>query len=100
MKAMVSKAALLQDFELQSPKKVIGTNTISCMQSGVMFGFASSVDGMIDRIKEEINNENINVIATGGLSKVIIPLCKNQIEIEENLTLNGLLEIYNKNLAA
>lgn len=100
MKAMVSKAALLQDFELQSPKKVIGTNTISCMQSGVMFGFASSVDGMIDRIKEEINNENINVIATGGLSKVIIPLCKNQIEIEENLTLNGLFEIYNKNLAA
>ncbi len=100
MKAMVSKAALLPDIELQTPKKVLGTNTISCMQSGVMFGFASSVDGMIYRIKEEINNENINVIATGGLSKVIIPLCKNQIEIEENLTLNGLLEIYNKNLAA
>ena len=100
MKAMVSKAAMLQDFELQLPKKVLGTNTISCMQSGVMFGFASSVDGMVDRIREEIKNNDIPVIATGGLSKVIIPLCKNEIELVENLTLDGLLEIYNKNLAA
>lgn len=100
MKAMVSKAAMLQDFELQVPKKVLGTNTISCMQSGVIFSSASSVDGMIDRIKEEIKNDNISVIATGGLSKIIIPLCKNKIELDENLTLNGLLEIYNKNLEA
>ena len=100
MKAMVSKAALLPDIELQTPKKVISTNTISCMQSGVIYGFASSVDGMVDRIKEEINNVNIPVIATGGLSKLIIPLCKNKIELEENLTLDGLLDIYNKNLAA
>ncbi len=100
MKAMVSKAAMLQDFELQVPKKVLGTNTISCMQSGVIYGFASSVDGMIDRIREEIKDNNIPVIATGGLSKIIIPLCKNEIELEENLTLDGLLEIYNKNLAA
>ena len=100
MKAMVSKAALLPDMELQTPKKVIATNTISCMQSGVIFGFASSVDGMVDRIREEIKDNTIPVIATGGLSKIIIPLCKNEIELEENLTLDGLLEIYNKNLAA
>lgn len=97
MKALVSSAALLPNIELASPKKVISTNTISCMQSGVIFGAASQVDGMIERIKEEINNPNVNVIATGGLSSLIVPLCKNKIERIENLTIEGLLAIYEKN---
>ena len=100
MKALVSNAALLPNIELTCPKKVISTNTITCMQSGVIFGAASQVDGMISRIKEEINNENVPVYATGGLSGLIVPLCKNKIELMENLTMDGLLEIYNKNLAA
>jgi len=97
MKALVNNAALLPSVELQVPKKVLSTNTINCMQSGVLYGFASQVDGMIDRIIEEINNPNVSIIATGGLSGVIIPLCKHNIKRIENLTLYGLLEIYNKN---
>ncbi len=97
MKALVSSAALLPNIELTTPKKVISTNTISCMQSGVIFGAAAQVDGMIERIKEELNNPNIHVIATGGLSGLIVPLCKNPIERIENLTVEGLLEIYEKN---
>ncbi len=97
MKALVNNAALLPSVELQVPKKVLSTNTINCMQSGVLYGFASQVDGMIDRIIEEINNPNVNILATGGLSGVIIPLCKHNIKRIENLTLYGLLEIYNKN---
>ena len=97
MKALVNNAALLPSVELQVPKKVLSTNTINCMQSGVLYGFASQVDGMIDRIIEEINNPNVNIIATGGLSGVIIPLCKHNIKRIENLTLYGLLEIYNRN---
>lgn len=100
MKALVSNAALLPSIELICPKKVIGTNTITCMQSGVIFGAASQVDGMIDRIIEEIKNPTIPVIATGGLSSMIVPLCKHKIERKENLTLGGLLEIYNKNRVA
>lgn len=100
MKALVSNAALLPSIELICPKKVIGTNTITCMQSGVIFGAASQVDGMIDRILEEIKNPKVAVIATGGLSSLIIPLCRHSIERKENLTLSGLLEIYKKNLAA
>ncbi len=100
MKALVSNAALLPSIELICPKKVIGTNTITCMQSGVIFGAASQVDGMIDRILEEIKNPKVVVIATGGLSTLIVPLCKHKIERKENLTLSGLLEIYKKNLAA
>lgn len=97
MKALVSNAALLPNIELIVPNKVMGTNTISCMQSGVIYGAASMVDGMIKRFKEEINNPNIKVFATGGLSSLIIPLCKEEIERKENLTLYGLLEIYHRN---
>ncbi|MBO5711217.1 MAG: type III pantothenate kinase, partial [Acholeplasmatales bacterium] len=86
MKALVSNAALLPNIELVCPKTVIGTNTISCMQSGVIYGAASEVDGMVTRIKEEIGNPDCKVIATGGLSKLIIPLCKNKIEVDADLT--------------
>ena len=94
MKALVNSAALLPSVELVSPKKVIGTSTINCIQSGVIFGAAAQVDGMIDRIKEEIGNPNVEVIATGGLSKLIVPLCKNDIKLIEDLTTLGLLKIY------
>jgi len=97
MKALINNAALLPQVEMIVPKKVISTNTINCMQSGVLYGAACQVDGMIDRIIDEINNKDVNIIATGGLSKVIIPLCRHNIKRVDNLTLIGLLEIYNKN---
>lgn len=97
MRALVSSAALLPNIELVSPKTVLGTNTITCMQSGIIYGAASEVDGMIDRIKEEIRSSNVNVLATGGLSKLIAPLCKNDMLVVEDLTLDGLLQIYLKN---
>lgn len=100
MKALISNAALLPNIEFTTPKKVIATNTISCMQSGVILGSASQVDGMIDRIKEEIGKDDILVLATGGLSSLIVPLCKNNIELKPDLTLEGLLEIYKKNMVA
>ena len=100
LKSLVSSAALLPNVELVTPKKAIGTNTISCIQSGVVFGAAAQVDGMIDRIIEEIHNPNIPVIATGGLSRLIVPLCKHKIYQKDNLTLDGLLKIYKKNMAA
>ncbi len=98
MKALTSKAALLPEIELQTPKTILCKNTINCMQSGVIYGSACQVDAMIDRIKEEIGNNDLSVVATGGLSSVIIPLCKNKIDIDPNLTLRGLLQIYNKNI--
>jgi len=98
LNALVSSADLLHSIELMTPKKVIGTSTNTSMLSGVIFSSASAVDGMIDRICEEINNENVTVIATGGLSKVIIPQCKHKIILCDDLTLLGLLDIYNKNV--
>ena len=98
LNALVSSADLLHSIELVVPKKVIGTSTNTSMLSGIVFSSASAVDGMIERIKEEIGNKDCKVIATGGLSKVIIPACKNEILLCENLTLCGLLEIYKKNV--
>ena len=99
MKALVSNAALLPNIELVCPKKVVATATIACMQSGVIFGAAAQVDGMVERIRDEIKNPNIPVLATGGLSKLIVPLCKTNIERSEFLTLDGMYEIYKKNVA-
>ena len=97
MKALVNNAALLPSVELVCPKKVIGTSTVGCIQSGVIYGGAAQVDGMIERIKEEIGCKTAKVFATGGLSSLIVPLCKNEITLLENLTLEGLLRIYELN---
>ena len=97
IKALVSNTALLPEIELKAPQTVLGKNTITCMQSGVTYGVASQVDGMIDRIKEEVGNSNLKVYATGGLASLIIPLTKHEIIIDDLLTLKGLLEIYRRN---
>jgi len=98
MKALTSSAALLPSFELQTPKTILCNNTISCMQSGVIYGACCQVDSMIDRIKEEIKCPNVKIVATGGLSSIIIPLCKHEIILDNELVLRGLLNIYNRNL--
>lgn len=98
MKALVNNAALLPSVELICPKKVIGTSTVNCIQSGVIYGAAAQVDGMIERIKEEIGCKSIQVFATGGLSSLIVPLCKNEITLLKNLTLEGLLKVYYLNV--
>lgn len=97
MKALVNNAALLPSVELICPKKVVGTSTVGCIQSGVIYGGAAQVDGMVERIKEEIGCKEAKVFATGGLSSLIVPLCKNEIALLENLTLVGLLNIYQLN---
>lgn len=97
MKALVDSAALLPSVELVCPKRVIAKSTIACIQSGVIYGSASQVDGMIDRIIEEMNCKDAKIIATGGLSSLIVPLCKHEIKLVPELTLIGLDRIYSLN---
>lgn len=96
MEALASNAAQLYRVSLESPNKVIGKNTIDCMRSGLLLGTACTIDGMIDRIEEELGYKT-TVVATGGLSKVVIPLCKHDIIVEDDLLLKGLNIIYDKN---
>lgn len=94
--SLVSRTSQLPRISLEAPKKSIGTNTIHCMQSGIIYGQASCLDGMIDRIEEELGCKT-TVIATGGLAKVITPHCKKQIILDDDLLLKGLKIIYDKN---
>ena len=96
LKALASDTAQLPQISLEAPKSVIGKNTVDCMKSGVVFGNASLIDGMIDRFNDEMG-QNLRVYATGGLSSTIIPHCKHEISIDENLVLSGLKIIYDKN---
>lgn len=94
--AMTSRTAQLPRISLEPPKKVIGLNTIDCMRSGVLNGSAAMLDGLIERIEEELG-EKTTVVATGGLAKFIVPLCKRSIVCDDDLLLKGLWIIYNKN---
>ena len=76
--------------------RLIGKNTVECMQSGALYGNASCIDGMVDRIEEELG-QKATVVATGGLARKIIPLCRHQIELDDELLLRGLWIIYKKN---
>ena len=96
LEALVSKTSQLPRVSLSAPKKFICTNTIDCMKSGIINGQASLVDGMIERFEDEIG-EKAAVVATGGLSKVIIPKCRHEIILDNSLMMKGLKVIYDKN---
>ena len=94
--ALSGGTAQLPQISLEAPKSVIGKNTVDCMRSGVVFGNACLIDGMLDRFFEEAGGE-MPVIATGGLSGTIIPLCNHNITLDEHLVLRGLRILYDKN---
>ena len=94
--ALASGTALLPQIEISAPKKVIGTNSIDSMRSGAVIGTAAMIDGFIDRFEEEIG-ESATVVITGGLGTQIAKNCKHEIILNQNLLLDGLRIIYDKN---
>lgn len=94
--ALTAHASQLGGISIETPKRVIGKNTVECMKSGLIFSSAAAIDGIIERITEEYGKE-LTIVATGGLSKKIIPHCKKNIILDEDLLLKGLLIIYEKN---
>lgn len=96
--SLTSRTSQLPNISLDPPKKVIGSNTIDCMRSGIIYSTASSIDGVIERIEEELG-EPCTLISTGGMSKAIIPYCRHDIILDDLLLLKGLMIIYSKNTA-
>lgn len=96
--ALVAKAAKLPRIELVKPKTVIGKTTVSSMQSGIFYGFVGQVDGIVNRIKEEMGTE-AKVVATGGLAELISRESSTIDLVNPNLTLEGLRIIYERNRA-
>lgn len=96
LKALTENTALLSSIPIEAPKSVIGANTTESMQSGLVYGTAAMIDGLLEKITAELG-EKPTVIATGGLSRDIIQHCKTNIIYSENLLLDGLRAIYEKN---
>lgn len=96
LKTLSSGTAQLPQISLEAPKSVLGKNTVDCMKSGVVFGNASLLDGMIDRFNEEFG-EPLPVYATGGLASTVINHCKHEITLDDDLVLKGLNILYKKN---
>lgn len=96
MKSLSSGTAQLPQVDLEEPPSVIGKNTVDCMRSGVVFGNACLIDGMIERFNDELC-DTPKVLATGGLAPKIIKHCKHDITIDNDLVLKGLNILYNKN---
>ncbi|MFR4986500.1 MAG: type III pantothenate kinase [Lachnospirales bacterium] len=96
LNSLSGMTAQLPHISLDEPKKTIGSNTIDCMKSGVVLGNASMIDGMIERIEEDLGYKT-TVVATGGIANHIIPFCKKEIIYDDNLLLKGLFNIYTKN---
>lgn len=94
--ALTARASQLSGISIDAPRHIIGKNTIECMKSGVLYSNAAALDGIIDRIEEELG-EKTTVIATGGLAKKIVPHCRKEIILDEELLLKGLMLIYRKN---
>lgn len=95
--SLTARAALLPDIEIKAPRSPIGTATADCMRSGIVYGSAGAVDGLVARFCEEPLMKNATVVATGGAAAAIVPHCKHEIILDEMLLLKGLRIIWDKN---
>lgn len=94
--ALAAGTSLLPDISIIPPEKVIGTNTVDAMRSGAVYSTAASLDGMIERMEEELGASCV-VVATGGLASYITPCCRRKVICDDNLLLKGLWFLYSKN---
>jgi type III pantothenate kinase len=96
MEALFERASKLPRVELTKPKEIIGKNTVNAIQAGIVYGYVSLVDGIVKRMKENVNT-NPYVIATGGLSNLVYQEAQSIDEVDEFLTLKGLKLLYERN---
>ena len=96
MEALHQRAAKLVRVDLERPRAVIGKSTIDSVRSGVVYGFAGQVDGIVERVRGELGDDT-RAIATGGLAEFIVPYCESIDEVDDLLTLTGLRLLYDRN---
>ena len=97
LEALTSKTSQLPQISVETPKSVIGKNSVDSMKAGLVLGSACMIDGLIERVENEIGKV-ATVVATGGLAPEVVKNCKKDIIINDNLLLDGLKAIYEKNV--
>lgn len=98
VKALASMASQLPEIDLTATDKTIGTNTMDCMKIGAVTAHAAMIDGMIERVKAELDLSDICVVATGGLAEPVTAVCRSKIICDSNLIFSGLYHIYRMNV--
>ena len=96
MEALTGRTAQLPGISLDKPQRAIGKNTRDCMRSGIMLGAAAMLDGLLDRMEQELGAP-VKVVATGGIARFVLPLCRREIIYDGSLMLKGLRLLYQKN---
>ena len=99
MEALTGRTAQLPGISLDEPRCAIGKNTRDSMRSGIMLGAASMLDGLLDRMEAELGTK-VTVVATGGISKFVLPLCRRKMVYDRSLMLKGLKLLYARNVRA
>ena len=95
--ALFQSTAQIRRVELVTPPSAIGKTTVTCVQSGIMFGTAALVDGLIERVADELDS-NVKTVATGGHATVVLENCRRVQHFEPTLTLTGLRLIFDRNV--
>lgn len=93
--ALAERGAKLPKIDLLAPRTVIGKSTVEAIRAGVLYGFSAAVDGIVERIRGELDDD-VTAIATGGLAEVVVPFCKTIDSIDEMLTLRGLKLLWDR----
>lgn len=96
LSSLSMNAAQLPAISLEAPGSVIGRETVECMRSGILYGNAAQLEGIIERMEAELG-EHCEVVATGGLARFVTPLCRRHIVLDSKLLMKGLLAIYREN---
>ena len=89
--ALSQRASQLPSITIEKPKHLVGRNTLECMQSGILYGTAAMIDGLLDRLLPTLDG-TVHIIATGGMAKDIVPQCQHHIELDKHLLLKGLFK--------
>ncbi|NCB62939.1 MAG: type III pantothenate kinase, partial [Clostridia bacterium] len=95
--ALAAQASQLPEIRLETPKALLGTDAVSCMQSGAVFGTAAQIDGLSERIEEQLG-QPVTTVVTGGMSRLVRPYCRRPLQYDEHLLLKGLRYLYDREL--